>query len=131
DGVFIYSITDNRFSYLNSAMVKILEINKKLLMDEPQLLLHSIPDEDQEYMQVRYAELLEKESTEELHVRMVQNKVEKQLSCSCFLCADGSAIVGFVRDITKPREHEAYLVNYGARKDAILDMVAQNLSTPL
>ena len=40
-------------------------------------------------------------------------------------------MVGFVKDISKPKEHEEYLINYGARKDTLLDMVSQNLSTPL
>ena len=131
EGVFVYSLVENRFTYINSGIVKILEINKKLLMDEPGMILHSIPEEDQEYARMQYSELLEKESLQDMQIRIVQNKVEKFLLCNCFLCGEGDAIAGFVKDVTKSREHEEYLVNYGARKDAILDMVSQNLSTPL
>lgn len=131
DGVFIYNISDKRFLYLNSAIVKILEINKKLLTDDPDLLLHFIPEEDKDYIRMQYTELLEKESLQDVQIRIRQNKTTKALSCNCFLCADGSVMIGFVKDISKPKEHEEYLINYGARKDTILDMVAQNLSAPL
>ena len=60
DGVFIYNISDTKFLYLNSAIIRILEINKKLLMEDPALLLHFIPEEDQDYMQMQYRELLQK-----------------------------------------------------------------------
>jgi hypothetical protein len=56
-GVFVYNAVQKRFTYLNSAVVKILEINKKLLMEEPALLLHSILEEDQDYVHMQYAEL--------------------------------------------------------------------------
>jgi two-component system, OmpR family, sensor histidine kinase VicK len=131
DGVFVYDISRQCFTFLNSAMVKILEINKKLLMEEAALVLHLIPEDDHEYVQMRFAELFEKQSVQDAQIRIVQNKTKKSLSCSCYISADGSSIVGFVKDMSKPREHEEYLVNYGARKDAILDMVSQNLSTPL
>lgn len=131
DGVFIYSISENRFTFLNAAIIKILEINKKLLAEEPALLLHVIPEEDHEYVSFLFKELLLKESLQGREIRIAQNKVEKTLSCDCFICADGSTVVGFVKDVSKQKKHEEYLINYGARKDAILDMVSQNLSTPL
>jgi two-component system, OmpR family, sensor histidine kinase VicK len=131
DGVFIYDISQNRFLYLNNRMIKIVELNKKLLMEEPQLILNSIPRGDQEYVTIRHNELLQKEFVEDVQFRLVQNRVQKLLSCNGYLTADKSTIIGFLKDITKPKEHEEYLVNFGARKDTILDAVSQHLSTPL
>lgn len=131
DGVFVYHIPDNKFLFLNSSLVKIMEVNKKLLLEEPNVILHSILKEDQEYVALRFRELLEKEFLEDVQIRIVQNRVQKVLSCNCYLSQDKQCIMGIIKDISKPKEHEDYLINFGARKDAILDMVSQNLSTPL
>jgi two-component system sensor histidine kinase VicK len=131
DGVFIYSLKENRFTYLNASLVRILEINKKLLMEEPAIVLKTMLEEDQEYIKTRFTEFLEQEFLEDVQIRIFQNKVEKILSCSCYRSTDMENILGFVEDITKPKEHEDYLINYGARKDAVLDTVSQRLTTPL
>lgn len=131
NGVFVYHIPENKFLFLNSSMVKIVEINKKLLMEEPDLILHSILKDDQEYVALRFRELMENEFLEDVQIRIVQNRVQKVLSCNSYLSLDKQCIIGIVKDISKPKEHEDYLINFGARKDAILDMVSQNLSTPL
>ena len=130
-GVFVYSLKDARFAYLNTSLVTILEINKKLLLEEPTLILKAMVEEDQEYTKIRFYELMESESLEDVQIRLFQNNVEKVLSCDCYLTDDRENIIGFVEDISKPKEHEDYLINYGARKDAILDTVSQRLTTPL
>jgi two-component system sensor histidine kinase VicK len=131
DGVFIYHYKEGRFLFYNAALVKILEINKKLLNEDPSLILKCFIEQDREYIKLQFAELLQREFLEEVQLRLVQNKYEKILSCSCYLTADKAKVIGFVKDISKPKQHEDYLINYGAKKDAILDMVSQRLSTPL
>ena len=131
DGVFVFSISEKRFVFLNPPMVKILEIDKKLLMEEAHVVLHSIPIEEMDYLELRFAELLDLGAAEHVEVRVVQNNVQKFLSCSAYLASDKKSVIGFLKDVTTAKKHEEYLVNYGARKDALLDMVAQNLSTPL
>lgn len=131
EGVFIFDIAEENFSFANAALVRILEIDKNLLMEEPGIILHSVPAEDQEYLRLRFAELLDYGSVENVQVRLKQNNAEKTLSGSAYLTSDKGSVIGFLKDISTARNHEEYLVNYGARKDALLDMVAQNLSTPL
>lgn len=131
EGVFIFDIAEENFSFANAALVRILEIDKKLLMDEPGIILHFVPGEDLEYLKLRFAELIDYGSVENVQVRLKQSNVEKTLSGSAYLTSDKHSIIGFLKDISTARNHEEYLVNYGARKDALLDMVAQNLSTPL
>lgn len=55
----------------------------------------------------------------------------KNISCNCYLPETGQYIVGIFKDITFVREHENYIINYGAKKDALLEMVTHNLSGPL
>lgn len=131
DGVFVFDRTQNRLVYVNAALVKIVEINRKVLLEEPALAVNAIARDDQEYVTIRYNELLQKEVVEDVQFRISRNTVEKRLSCNSYLAADKSFVVGFVKDLTRVREHEDYLINFGARKDALLDTVSQQLSTPL
>ena len=130
-GVFIFNVADKNFSFANAAMVRILEIDKKLLMEEPGIALHSVSPNDIDYLKLRFAEVLDYGSVEDVQVRIRQNNVEKILSGSAYLSHDKRSVIGFLKDVSNARKHEDYLVNYGARKDTLLDMVAQNLSTPL
>jgi two-component system sensor histidine kinase VicK len=131
DGVFIYHVEQRRFLFVNKSMVNIVEIGQKVLMEEPDVLLKSLAQEDQEYLLTRFTELFEKGAVENVQIRVHEDKMPKILSFSGYLSADKSCVIGFVKDISKPKQHEDYLLAFGARKDAVLDTVAQNLITPL
>ena len=131
DGVFIYSIGEERLLYANDAFVKIVELDRNLVMDEPKMVAHYLPQADTEYLSKRYSDILKKGSVEDVQVRLIQNNSEKILSCNAYLGSNNGNIIGFVKDISRLRQNEDYLINFGARKDAILDMVSQNLTTPL
>jgi two-component system, OmpR family, sensor histidine kinase VicK len=131
DGVFVYQIETKSFLFVNAALVKIVEINKKLLMEDAHLLLQAIPELDQGYLKTRFSQLLESEKVEDVQFQVSSGKQKKTLSCNAYLSENKTTVVGFVKDVSRLRQHEDYLVNHGARKDVILDMVSQNLSTPL
>jgi two-component system sensor histidine kinase VicK len=131
DGVFIYVLNDQRFLYINQAFVSIVEIGSKLLMDQAEVIMKLLAEEDQEYLIGRFTELLEKGVLEEVQMRLRQNKTAKTISFSGYVTPDKNCVVGFVKDISKPKQHEDYLLKFGARKDAVMDTVAQNLITPL
>lgn len=131
EGIFIFRIADRRFVFLNASLSRILEIDKKLLIEEPDIALRTVPEEDRDYLRLRFTEMLNHGSVEDVQVRIRPSNVAKTLSVNGYMASDKLHVIGFVKDISITRQYEEYLVNYGARKDAILDMVAQNLSTPL
>jgi two-component system sensor histidine kinase VicK len=55
----------------------------------------------------------------------------KNVSCDGYLLENGKYVVAIFKDITGMREHENYIINYGAKKNTLLDMVTHNLSGPL
>ena len=130
DGVFVYDVKESKIVYLNDALVNIVEIKRKVLQEDPQLILRTMQDEEIDFLKLRFTELREKKYLEDLQVRINMSQEVKTLSLSCYLL-DSSRIVGFVKDISRSRERQDYLINYGAKKDALLDAVSQNLMTPL
>ncbi|MET0638258.1 MAG: ATP-binding protein [Chitinophagaceae bacterium] len=132
DGVFIYDLRSKMFTYLNDVCSDMLGAEKESLMIRPQQVLALIHSEDSYYIGMCYQELMEKRtiSSTELRVK-VPSQGLKHLSCSAYLLGDESVVIGFVRDITLDRQHSDYIINYGAKKDTLLDMITHNLSGPL
>jgi two-component system sensor histidine kinase VicK len=130
-GIFVYDIDAHKFVFFNAAFAQCFRVDQTQLLQDPTLILHRLQEVDQSYISQRYNHLLEHGAIEQLQIAVKQNNGEKILSCDAYFEKERKTVIGFVRDITTIREHEDYLVNFGARKDALLDMVAQNLSTPL
>lgn len=131
DGVFIYDVEQAKITYLNDALVNIVEIQRKVLEEDPHLILRTVEEDEMDFLRLRFGELLEKRSLEDLQIRINLSQVVKTISISCYYLSDSSCIIGFVKDISRNREREDYVINYGAKKDVLLDSVSQNLATPL
>ncbi|RYY53551.1 MAG: PAS domain-containing sensor histidine kinase [Chitinophagaceae bacterium] len=132
DAVFIYDRQSHCFTYLNDVCERMLGIGREQLRSQPKQLLALIESEDSFYLDRCYHELLEKHYVGSTEFRVkVPGEGLKQLSCSAYLLGDETAIVGFVKDITLDRQHTDYIINYGAKKDTLLDMMSHNLSGPL
>jgi two-component system sensor histidine kinase VicK len=72
---------------------------------------------------------MEKTSSAEIEFQLA-NQLGKPivLCCNAYLVFDKSAIIVFIKDITKSKEHEDYIVKYGARKNTVLDSLAHQVS---
>jgi two-component system sensor histidine kinase VicK len=133
DGYFLYAVGDRKFQYTNTAFKRILGINEEVLNKDPHTLKEKLFPEDLDYLVTRYAQLLERRSLRNIQFQLkIADEVSRHLSVDCYLLQDGQEmVVGFVKDITKIKEHDDYIVKYGNKKDAILEMLSHNLSGPL
>lgn len=132
DGVFIYDLRNHAFVYINDAFSAIFNVEKKLLLEQPKLVLPFIRSEDAYYLRHCLSELEKTLSITNTEFRLhFSNGVMTHLTCDAYLTDDSSLVTGFIKDITREKEHEDYIINYGARKDTLLDMMTHNLSGPL
>lgn len=131
DGVFIYTLSEGQFLYNNGPFKEIF----KLANDEKAGvagLMRYVLSEDYTYLQSKYNELIEngRLSSTEFRLQFDGNTV-KHLTCDIYRVDSDATIVGFVKDVTKNKEHEDFLVECTAKKDTFLDMITHNLSGPL
>jgi two-component system sensor histidine kinase VicK len=132
DGVFIYNIHAKAFAYINDAFAGIFKISKEQLMQHAKLVLPFIRSEDTAYLRHRLTELDQNKIVPNTEFRLhFDDGTVRHLCSNFFLLDNPSFVAGFVQDITKEKEHEDYIINYGAKKDTLLDMMAHNLSGPL
>jgi two-component system sensor histidine kinase VicK len=131
DGVFIYDLQKTKFTYLNDAFATIFSLSREDIFDDPALLLPMVRTEDMAYIKHQFHTLLTTHSDNSTEVRLHKGAdAIIHLSCDAFLITD-DLIAGFIKDVSKDKEHEDYIMNYGAKKDTLLDMLAHNLTGPL
>ncbi|MEP7263342.1 MAG: hypothetical protein ABI772_02525, partial [Bacteroidota bacterium] len=131
DGVFIYNIIDNKLIYINKNFSDVFKVTGKTYDEQADLIYASMLTEDSTWLHARYEELVEKGSLGDAEFRLkFDDGLTHHFSCDAFLITDGD-VVGIVKDVTQLKEHENYIVEYTAKKDAFLDMITHNLSGPL
>jgi two-component system sensor histidine kinase VicK len=131
DGVFIYDPEKGVFEYINDAFAKLFDFNKEELKDQPGLIFPLIRSEDSYYLRHRVAELEKDKCISNVEFRIYfKDGSIKHLSCDAYQMTE-SFWIGFIKDISKEKEHEDYIIDYGAKKDTLLDMMTHNLSGPL
>ncbi|HYF71140.1 MAG TPA: sensor histidine kinase [Ohtaekwangia sp.] len=132
DGVVVYCLRDKKVSYANLHAFEMVGLTENASELELQAVLGSVVPQDREYLKNQYFMVCEKFLTAEVEFKVRNEKDgEMFLCCNAYLVYNKSAIIVFIKDITKPKEHENYLVNYGARKNTILDTLAHQVSGAL
>lgn len=132
DGVFIYNFAAHRFDYINKNIPEIFVQPGEAILSSSRLVMQFIKAEDTHYLRSRFNELLEKGAITSTEFRLeFPDGSIRHISCDAYVMEGGTLIIGFVKDITKNKEHEDFIIHYGARKDTMLDMITHNLSGPL
>ncbi len=128
DGVLVYDLSETRVEYFNKSLLTILGI-KKARINDIETLRQTILD-DNKVIEAQLQALKANSRITDVELR-IQGKDPRYISCDAYFIGEGSLVVAIVKDITKSKQHSDYIVDFGARKDVILDMTTHNLSGPL
>jgi two-component system, OmpR family, sensor histidine kinase VicK len=131
DGVFIYNTNLGKFTYVNDIFADVFNTNTDELLKQPRLVLPFIRTEDADYLRHRFTDLVRDHCITNTEFRLhLSDGTIRHLCCDAYLLND-TFVAGFAKDVSKEKEHEDYIINYGAKKDTLLDMMTHNLSGPL
>ncbi len=132
DGVIIYSFADDRVAYANEHAYQLVRLKADFTSKEIESLMRFVIPQDRDYLKNQYSNLTGRSMASEVEFQLLNEDGRRSfLCCNAFLLANRSAIVVFIKDISKPKQHENYLVQYGARKNTVLDTVAHHISGAL
>ena len=132
DGVFIFSVPDKKFLYFNKAFARIFNQKSKGLLENASLVTRFLKTEDIFYLRKRYEELMKTGSFTSTEFRLqFDEQAPRHICCDVYALEHRKTLVGFVKDVTNAKEHEDFIINTGARKDTLLDMITHNLAGPL
>jgi len=131
NGIFVYDLHRKKFHFFNRPFAEHLGLRPEQLHDDPSVVIRQLPEADKKYIEERFASLLKVGVVEDMQFNLRLDSRVSTLVCDAYVERERNVVVGLVRETSAGRAHEDYLIDFGARKDALLDMVAQNLSTPL
>lgn len=131
DGLLLFNLKTRKIDYVNQSLVNLFEINEALAR-QVESFVRNIAANDLEHLTNQYSVLLAEGRIENIEfATKAYDGSARNVSTSCYVIGDNNYIIGFFKDITTTREHENYIINYGAKKNTLLDMVTHNLSGPL
>jgi two-component system, OmpR family, sensor histidine kinase VicK len=132
DGVIIYSLSDKKVIYANDHAFDLVGLRENASSLDIEEFLENVVAQDRAYLKNQYLTVCEKFLTLEVEFKVMDGtNHEVFLCCNAYLVSDQSTIIIFIKDITKPKEHENYLVEYGARKNTMLDTLAHQVNGAL
>src|SRR5688572_13258193 len=130
DGVCIFDLSDKRFSYFNSGFVRIFETSNEEIAADSFRVIERLVKDDRDYVGRHLADIQSKGKIQNIEFRLKFKSREKFISVDAFVL-EQAVLIALVREVSAAKQHFNYIVEFGARKDALLDMVAHNLSGPL
>jgi two-component system, OmpR family, sensor histidine kinase VicK len=131
DAVCIFDLAEKQFNYFNKAFTTLLGTSREELAEKSFELIEPLVKNDFEHVTKNLEELQTKGKIQNIEFRLKFEATEKFVAVDAFIPTDTDLVVAMIKDITGAKEHVNYIIEFGARKDALLDMVAHNLSGPL
>lgn len=132
EGVIIYCLVDRRVIYANAPAVRLTGLTENSTQSSIDDLLQFIIPEDRKYLKNRYSQVNTSTATIEVEFRIRKKAAEEMyICCNAYLISNKSCVVVNVRDISKPKQHENYLVEFGTKKNTLLDFLSHHTSGAL
>jgi two-component system, OmpR family, sensor histidine kinase VicK len=132
DGYVLYSKKSKKVEYVNQALIDLFDISHPSFVHQAEFFLNHIVENDLELLRQQFELLLKENKVENVEFSTKSHDgTLRVISGSGYVIENGKYIIGIFRDITRTREHENYIIDYGAKKNTLLDMVTHNLSGPL
>jgi two-component system sensor histidine kinase VicK len=132
EGIFVYSVSERKILYANAHVYDLLGLKTNSSRLDIESIFELVIPQDKEYVKNQYSTVAEKSITGEVEFQLVNAKKQHIfVCCNAFLIAKKSTIVVFIKNITRAKEHQDYLVEFGARKNTVLTTLTHHISGAL
>jgi two-component system sensor histidine kinase VicK len=131
---FAYQPATARFTYLSPAFAALWRTSPENVMNRPDCLLETVHPEDREHVQHLYREATAGREIHNAEFRIVPAGPHPRWVClSVYRQEDahGITLAGIAQDITDRKDHEQTAHKFTAKKNALLEILSHDLSTPL
>jgi len=132
EGVLIYSFAEGSVIYTNSSVRNLIGLKNDTSRHGLESILKRVAPQDQAYLKMLCTTISDRPSTTGIEVEFVNDDTKRTtVCCDAFLIANNSAIVVFIKDITEAKQHDNYLIEFGTRKNTVLDTLGHHISSAL
>lgn len=129
DGMVIFDNDLESIAHINSEAQRITGLRQGSPLSDIQLLLEKVSKDDRQYIESRLREVKGETRASQIEFKF-QRKKDQQLDIctTAYSLLNDSFIIVFLQDITKNKEHENYLIEFGTKKNTTLDGIVHFLS---
>jgi two-component system sensor histidine kinase VicK len=132
DCVIIYSLEQEKMIYANDPALDLINPRGGISGVPIQSLYESVIPEDREHINIVCRRLLgDRPIATDVEFRALVRGEQRIICANVYMLANNQYAFLTIKDITKPRQHETYLVEFGARKNTLLDALAHQISGAL
>jgi two-component system sensor histidine kinase VicK len=130
--VLIVDREERIVTFANTAASDLIGIFSGDSTEKIETLIDSVATSDRDYVKNKYVHIPERLATTDLEFRLVDsNGRQVWICCDAYLIDSARFVYVTVRDTTKARQHEDYLVEFGAKKNTLLDTLTHQLNGSL
>lgn len=132
DAAIIIDLQERTLNYSNQVAIDLFGLVEGDSLDKVESLINIVTAPDREYVKFHYQLAGKRRSLADIEFSYSSpgNSV-CWLTCSTCLFKDGRYVYATLKDITKVKQHETFLVQYGAKKNTLLDTLLHELNGAL
>ena len=131
-GVVIYDVIGEQIVYANAIASEITGLKVNSSLEDIRTSADRVIPDDQAYFKNESAEFFNDAAFHESEFRMQKNCGGiVHISCSAYTILNKMFIVLFINDITRSKEHENYLLEFGMKQNMLLDTIQHQTSGAL
>src|SRR5688572_12531067 len=131
EGIILYDLRTETVIYANSAVTELLGIKENASASQIMSLLEEVILEDQEYLKNQFRQFTKKKAISNVEFKLRHERKDLHICCNAYVLSDHSTMLIHARDITKTKQWENYLVEFGARKNTLLDNLGHHINGAL
>jgi two-component system sensor histidine kinase VicK len=131
EGMILYSLDERRVLYANEPATRITGLREHAGLHNLESLLDRVAEQDRAYVMQQLETVITRSRCDEFEIRLQSEKDKRFICCHAYLVEQASVMVVYLKDISRAKEHEDYLVEFGAKKNALLDTLTHNISGAL
>ena len=132
---FCYNLNSGKFDYLSQALSAIWQMEREIVLENPEKLADFIFNDDLDAVALRFDKICKGTPSEIEFSLQLPDKTEKQVRVDAYPLKDEfgtiTAVAGFAEDITERVQYLDYLLEFGRKKNNVLQIVAHDLQGPL
>jgi two-component system sensor histidine kinase VicK len=129
-GFLVYDDVSKTIVFDNGKTAGIIDRPDKI--EDLSLIFATIVNEDKEYVMDAFTFALRQSATTELEFRLSRRDGQlRYIHCSIVPIHSLNNVLVYIRDVSEVKQHEDYLVEFGAKKNTLLDTLAHQINGAL
>jgi two-component system, OmpR family, sensor histidine kinase VicK len=129
DGLIIYSVRAKEVCHTNETAYQLFGLDQG--SSYPLIsLLEKLTPEDQNYLRYQYLQMINVPRTES-EFGLTTKRGNLIICCDAYKIINETFIVLILKDVTKSKQHENYIIEFGTKKNTMLDILIHELSGAL